>query len=569
MLVAAMWLSSRSVHEFHLEQTAENLEARAKLVRAHAGPLVTEGGFVRADSLCKLLGRSSQTRITIMLPSGDVVADSDDDPAGMQNHSDRPEFQEAMRGRAGRSVRFSATLRQNMMYVAVPLETDRGVSAVVRTSVALRSIDGALSRNYHGMALGVLILAMAAAAVSYALSRRMTKPLEELTRGAERFAEGDFRSPLPVADSEETAGLAGALNTMAARLDERLATLIRQRNELEAVLASMVESVLAVDTNERVISLNHATEELFGIEASNANGRPLQEVVRNPELQRLVASTLSSDRAVEGEINVYGDEERTLQAEGTVLRDAAGEKIGALLVLYDVTALRRLERVRRDFVANVTHELRTPITTIKGFVETLLSGAIENEQDARRFLDIIAKHTERLDSIIEDLLALSRFEQDVEKAEIVLENRRVADVIQSAVETCRPMARSRSIELRSGGDRDVECRMNARLLEQAVVNLVDNAIKYSDPGGSVDVAVARAGNEIVISVEDRGCGIETRHLPRLFERFYRTDRARSRELGGTGLGLAIVKHIALVHGGRVGVESELGRGSVFSIYLPA
>jgi two-component system phosphate regulon sensor histidine kinase PhoR len=216
----------------------------------------------------------------------------------------------------------------------------------------------------------------------------------------------------------------------------------------------------------------------------------------------------------------------------------------------------------------VSHELRTPITTIKGFVETLRSGAIANEEDARRFLGIIAKHTERLDSIIEDLLALSRLEQDAEKTEIVLERRRIADVVQSALEVCRPVARSRDIELRAGGDRDVEGPVNARLLEQAIVNLVDNAIKYSEPGSAVDVTIDRAGPEIVISVEDRGCGIERRHLPRLFERFYRTDRARSRELGGTGLGLAIVKHIALIHGGRVDVKSDPGVGSVFSIYLP-
>ncbi len=568
-LVAVTWLSSRSIRRFHLEKTAENLEARAKLVRVHAAAPIAAGAFADVDSLCKLLGRASRTRITLILPSGVVVGDSDENPAEMQDHSDRPEFQDALLGRTGRSVRFSATLRRNLMYVAVPLETPRGVTGVVRTAVPLRSIDDALEGTYRDLAVEVLILAIAAAVVSLALSRRITKPLEELKRGAERFASGDFRAPLPVADSEETVGLVGALNSMAARLDERLGTLIQQRNEREAVLASMVESVLAIDADERVINLNHATEELFGIEAKSAEGRPLQEVIRNPELQRLAASTLSSDRPVEGEIAIYGDEERILQGQGTVLRDARGEKIGALLVLYDITRLRRLERVRRDFVANVSHELRTPITTIKGFVETLLAGAIENEQDARRFLGIIAKHTERLDSIIEDLLALSRLEQEAEKAEIVLEKRRVTDVIQSAVEVCRPMARSRNVELRAGGDRDVECPVNARLLEQAIVNLLDNAIKYSDPGSAVDVAVSRADSEVVITVEDRGCGIEKRHLPRLFERFYRTDRARSRELGGTGLGLAIVKHIALVHGGRVEVESEPGRGSVFSIRLTA
>ena len=251
------------------------------------------------------------------------------------------------------------------------------------------------------------------------------------------------------------------------------------------------------------------------------------------------------------------------------MKDAAGLKIGVLLVLYDITRLRRLERVRRDFVANVSHELKTPITAIKGFVETLAGGAMENPQDAARFLKIIEKHVERLDSIIEDLLTLSRLEQETERSEVVLEKRPLGDVLLAAVEVCRPIARSRNIEIRVRAEERVVCEISTRLLEQAVVNLIDNAIKYSDSGSSIDVTLRRAQFEAVISVEDRGCGIERQHLPRLFERFYRTDRARSRDLGGTGLGLAIVKHIALVHRGRVAVESEPGEGSVFSIYLPA
>ena len=569
MLVAVMWLSSRSVREFHHDQTARDLEARAKLIRNQLMEPVAREDFAQVDSLCKLLGRSSRTRITVILPSGAVVADSDEDPAKMMDHSDRPEFKDVITGKTGRTIRFSTTMRENMMYVAVPVELEGRVGAVVRTAMPLSAVDRALGRIERGIALGVLVLALVAAILGYLVSRRITRPLEQLRQRAEKFAEGDFRTPLPAADSEELSGLVGALNTMAARLDDRLGELIRQRNEQEAVLASMVESVLAIDAGERIISLNHAAQALFNTDSRKAQGRPLQEVIRNPELQRLAASTLASDRPVEGEIAIYGDEERVLQAEGTVLRDARGEKIGGLLVLYDITKIRRLERVRRDFVANVSHELKTPVTAIKGFVETLLGGAMQNREDAKRFLEIIAKHTERLDSIIEDLLALSRLEQDSEEAEIVLEKRRIADVILSATEICRPMARSRNIEIRVKGDRTIECEVNARLLEQAIVNLIDNAIKYSDPGSAVDVAARRVDSEVVISVEDRGCGVEKRHLPRLFERFYRTDRARSRELGGTGLGLAIVRHIALAHGGRVGVESELGKGSVFSIHLRA
>ncbi len=569
MLAAVMWYTSRSIHQFYFNVAAEDLEARVKLVTPDIAARLAVDDYAGADSICKVLGRPSRTRITVVLGSGLVVGDSEEDPAAMQNHSGRPEVAAALGGNPGRAVRYSSTLGHKMMYVALPLESDGGVAAVVRAAVPLRSVDRALGGVYRHIVIGVLVLAVAAAIASFVISRRIARPLEELKTGAERYAEGDFQAALPVADSEEVGALVNALKKMAARLDERLAKVVQQRNEQETILASMVESVVAVDTNEKVIGLNHAAADLFGIDAAKAHGKPLPEVIRNPEIQTLAAGTLSSDRPVEGEITMYGTEERVLQAHGTALKDAAGRKIGVLLVLYDITRLRRLERVRRDFVANVSHELKTPITAIKGFVETLSGGALDKKEDAARFLSIIEKHAERLDSIIEDLLTLSRLEQETESAETVLEKKPVGDVLISAVEVCRPMARSRNIEIRLNADERVVCDINTRLLEQAVINLIDNAIKYSDPGSAIEVSLRRAGAEAVVSVTDRGCGIERQHLPRLFERFYRTDRARSRDLGGTGLGLAIVKHIALVHRGRVGVESEPGEGSVFFIYLPA
>jgi two-component system phosphate regulon sensor histidine kinase PhoR len=568
MLAAVMWYSSRSIHEFYFNVTADDLEARVKLVTPDIGLRLAANDYAGADSICKALGRSSRTRITVVLYSGRVVGDSEEEPAQMENHADRPEIAGAKGGGSERAVRFSSTLRQKMMYVALPLPAETGVEAVVRAAVPLRSVDRALGGVYRQIVFGVLVLAVVAAAASFVISRRIAKPLEELKTGAERYAEGDFQAALPAADSEEIGALVNALKKMASRLDERLAKVVQQRAEQEIILASMVESVVAVDTDERVIGLNRAAAELFGVDEAKAHGKPLPELIRNPEIQTLAAAALASDRPVEGEITIYGAEERVLQAHGTALKDAADRKIGVLLVLYDITRLRRLERVRRDFVANVSHELKTPITAIKGFVETLSGGAIDDKEAAARFLKIVEKHVERLDSIIEDLLILSRLEQETESAEAVLEKKPVGDVLISAIEVCRPMARSRGVEIRLDAGERVVCDINTRLLEQAVVNLIDNAIKYSDSGSAVDVSLRREGLEAAISVEDRGCGIERQHLPRLFERFYRTDRARSRDLGGTGLGLAIVKHIALVHRGRVGVQSEPGEGSVFSIYLP-
>jgi two-component system phosphate regulon sensor histidine kinase PhoR len=325
----------------------------------------------------------------------------------------------------------------------------------------------------------------------------------------------------------------------------------------------MVEGVLAVDSRQHVLSVNQAAARMFEVDAGEAPGRHLTEAVRNPELHRLVADVLAERKSVAGQIVLYQEKERFLHVQGTVLRGADARPIGALVVLHDVTPIKRLEDVRRDFVANVSHELKTPITSIKGYVETLLDGALDHPDDAQRFLRVVAAQADRLSAIIDDLLALSEIEKEAEEAPIELRRGPIQPVLQSAIEASGPQAARQEVRFELACDDGLEARINAPLLEQAVVNLVDNACKYSPRGGTVRIEAARdeKENEIVIQVRDHGCGIERRHLPRIFERFYRVDKARSREQGGTGLGLAIVKHIALAHGGRATVESTPGQGS--------
>ena len=295
----------------------------------------------------------------------------------------------------------------------------------------------------------------------------------------------------------------------------------------------------------------------------------MQEIIRNSDLRRLAELALASEQSVEDDIVLRGHQDRILQVCGTSLRDLKGRSIGAVLVLHDVTHYRHLENVRRDFVANVSHELKTPIASIKGFVETLLDGASENPEDAKRFLRIVAKQADRLNQIIEDLLSLSKIEQSEEQANLPLEEAGIKDILDAAVNDCLAPAAERRIRINVSCDTDLLANINARLLEQAVVNLLDNAIKYSEPGEEVLITARALANEVLISVTDHGCGIDRDHLPRLFERFYRADKARSRKLGGTGLGLAIVKHIVQAHRGRVSVQSTPGKGSTFTIHLPA
>ena len=335
----------------------------------------------------------------------------------------------------------------------------------------------------------------------------------------------------------------------------------------------MIEGVLAIDARQRIVSINRAAADLLGLTPETAIHRPLQEAVRNPDLRRFALRAIDCREPVEDDLLLRGARDRTIRVRGTALRDLSGEG-GAVIVLNDVTDIQHLENVRRDFVANVSHELKTPIASIKGFVETLLDGAADDPADTRRFLDIVARQADRLESIIEDLLALSRIEQSEEAGNLPLEPARIADVLAAVTAECQPRAAERSIRLEVACDESLMADVNAPLLEQAAINLVDNAIKYSDPGKTVWISAELEapsdpdGRAMIIAVRDEGCGIESEHLPRLFERFYRVDPARSRKLGGTGLGLSIVKHIVQAHGGTIGVESRPGVGSRFTIRLP-
>ncbi len=442
--------------------------------------------------------------------------------------------------------------------------------AVVAAAVPLALLGRNWSEVLMSAAASAAAAAAAAALVDWRIARRVGRVLRRTRKMLERYAQGDLAHKLPTPDPEELADLVEAVNRVGAQLDNRIRELVRQRNEREAVLASMVEGVLAVDREERVISLNHAGGELIGAEVEHSLGRSLQEVVRNPTLQRLVSGILDRQESAADEIELsLGDGgRRTLHAQGSVLYDAGDIPVGALVVLHDVTAIKRLENVRRDFVANVSHELKTPVTSIKGFVETLLDGALDDPADARRFLRIVAAQADRLNAIIEDLLTLSRVEQGAEKMEIVLEPGRLGDVLRAAIQICQHKADQKQIRLELACAEGLEARMNPVLLGQAIANLIDNAIKYSPEGQTVRVEALRSPTELEIRVQDRGCGIGREHLPRIFERFYRVDKARSRELGGTGLGLAIVKHVVQAHGGRTTVRSAVGEGSTFCIHLP-
>ncbi|MFH1115288.1 MAG: ATP-binding protein [Pseudomonadota bacterium] len=568
-MAAMTWYAARVLTEHTRVKALSELRAQAYLVEKIVGNRLTDTHSPPLDALLKDLAPKTSSRITLLAPTGTVIADSHEDPARMVNHALRPEVKEAGNGKVGTSTRYSYTLNTELAYLALPVLRDGRIVGIVRIAEPISKLTASLMPIYREFLAASFIIVLLAAAFSLYLAHRINKPIAELQRGAVRFAAGDLSYRLELPPSEEFRALARAMNSMASQLHSRIHTITQQRNELEAVLTGMVEAVIVVDTSERILRTNRAAEALFHISHENVKNRSVQEAIRNTDVNRFVADALASESHIERDIVIVGDSDRFLQAHGARLKDAQGNSIGALVVLNDVTRLRALQKIRRDFVANVSHELKTPITSIKGFLETLEEGAIDDAVNARHFLTIIMRHTDRLISIIEDLLSLSRIEQDTEKGGIVLEEVPIRDVMDSVDKEVGRRAGYRSIKLDYEVDGSLVARINPMLLEQAIVNLVDNALKYSEPDSTVRIVSEKNGSEVVISVKDQGCGIPKEHLTRIFERFYRVDKARSRKVGGTGLGLAIVKHIANAHGGRVDVESSPGKGSTFSIHLPA
>lgn len=569
-LVLVLALGSSIMREFYLEQVAGDLNARASLLlREIQRPLAT-GEWNTIDAICKAQGEISGTRFTVILPDGKVVGDSHEEPARMENHLDRPEIQKALAGQEGHKIGYSPTLKQDFIYLAVPVTREGKTQAAVRSSLSLslinKAVDALQKRVVAWMALVVFVIVIASAWIA----RNISHPLEEMRRSAERFAEGDLKVRLPVPNSMEMAALAQTLNKAAAQLDERIDAITAQHNEQEAMLASMVEGVLAVDTDGRIINTNQAFARFLETETPSVRGRMVHEVLRKADFLKFVDATLASDTILDDHLVIHEEGgDRYFRACGTALHGGEGKRIGSLVVLHDVTAIHRLENVRRDFVANVSHELRTPITSIKGFVETLLDGAMEDRENANRFLHIILRQSERLNAIITDLLSLSRIERESEHHQIQLDDGPLQPVVEAAIEMCATKAREKDISIHLQCPETVKAWINSHLLEQAVTNLIDNAIKYSPEGGEIKMDVRSEHGGHLIEVQDSGCGIESKHLDRLFERFYRVDKARSRELGGTGLGLAIVKHIAKAHHGSVSVSSQVEEGSTFRILLPA
>jgi len=561
-------LVSQRIERDTLEEIARSLETKAILLKESAIRYLEQPSVTSFQDHIRVLGANVNTRLTVIRADGVVVADSEREPGSMDNHANRPEVLAARSHGIGTATRFSNTLQVKMMYVALPLWSGDELVGYIRTAYPLSTIDDRLRHIRVAVVFAAGLSATAALLIGFLLARHFVKPLTAMTAVAESMSCGNYDQRLPTSRNDEIGKLGKALNQMAESCREQMETINTDRNKLAVILSGMTEGVVAVNEDERVVHLNEAAERLLNVSQKESVGKPIWKVTRVQEVSETLRAALHDKTEKQRNLQVATREHnRFIEMHASPLYDGQGERVGAVAVLRDVTELHRLETVRREFVANASHELKTPITAIRGLVETLIDDKEMAQPKRERFLAKIKKQSLRLSSIVTDLLTLSRLESESnEMKKVALDLR---EVILASAKAFTAMGEDRGIMMETQvPNASVEVLGDEDALCQAVSNLLDNAIKYTPEGGRVWARLYLQGTDAVIEVQDTGIGIEPKEHERIFERFYRVDKARSRELGGTGLGLSIVKHIVASHGGHVTVDSTPGSGSTFRVFLP-
>ncbi len=508
---------------------------------------------------------ASGVRVTVIASDGKVLGDSQSNIQTMENHADRPEIRDAFAKGDGQSSRHSVSVDKNLLYYAVRYSVSGGPPVVFRFALPQQAVDQELWEFRRRLWLASLVMLFVTGIASLLISQSFSGRVERLEKFSLRVAEGDFRPIEADRTGDGLEALAVSLNATAARLDRTIRTLTEERNLSSAILGSMVEGVAVVNSSERLLFANTGFAEILGLDVPPQSGSALVEVVRQTELLEAVRAVVQGEPRVETEI-VTGTLRQHFFA-ATVASVRAADTLGAVIVLHDITELRKLERVRRDFVANVSHEFKTPLTAIQGFAETLLGGAIDDPQNRLRFLEIILEHSRRLARLTDDLLKLSKM--DADKLELEIRRLSVAQFVESCIETTQRTAAEKDLRVSVNLQQPLpDIAADRRRLAEVLQNLLDNAMQYTPAGGQIMVGASANGAEVTITVSDTGIGIPQADQSRIFERFYRVDVARSREVGGTGLGLSISKHLVEAHGGRIWVESEVGQGSQFHFTVP-
>ena len=551
-----------------LDRIRGDLLERLSLV-AHAAAGQTDLDPARWEPLTEELGRRANGRVTFIDADGVVLADSQVPLAGLpqlENHRDRPEVAAALAGGTGTATRSSATVHERLMYAAIPLTLPRGARGVARLAVPLGEVDAALRELRHTLWAALGLALIVAVVLSSAAAQMLSRALGRMIEAAQRMASGDLEVRTRPSGTDEIAELGRALDAMAGNLASTLTALRTERDLLGVILESMQEGVLVLDQEGRMLLVNPALRATFSLRP-DAEGRAALELIRNAELQSILERARKGPGSVTGEIEITGPKPRRLLVHAASLPALNARPQGTLAVFVDVSEIRRLETLRKDFVANVSHELRTPITAVRSAVDTLRLTLERDPGASDRFVDIIDRNAQRLGALVEDLLDLSRIESKEYRPDVAPVSLRA--VSEQVLSLLRPRVDEKFFDVANEIPLDLPpARADRKAVEQVFTNLLDNAIKYCGPGTSVYLRAQRTGNALRVEIADAGPGIEPRHLPRLFERFYRVDSGRSRDMGGTGLGLSIVKHLVEAMNGTIGVDSIPGRGATFWFTLP-
>jgi len=559
----------KNLEENSLQNIQASLIAQAKLIEVQiTAKSLKQEDVASLEKLVKVLSPKTKCRITIINTKGKVLADSEkseEDVLRMENHLYRLEVKTALGGSIGADTRYSSTLKIDMLYVALPIKEGNTTLGVLRLAVTLESVQKTLFAIRKTVLLGLLFALGLAFVLGSLMARIAIKPINRMIQVSRKFSEGDFSRRILQPSRDEIGELAVALNKMAQDIENKIKEIKTQNQKLSAIFNSMIEGVIVIAKTGYIVSINSTIEKIFGVTKDIVEGKVFLEAIRNNDIAEIINAVLKKGELLSKEITLIYPVHRIFEVSAAPIFDNDAIA-GCLVVIHDITEIRRLETVRSDFVANVSHELKTPLTSIKGFVETLLEGALDDKENNRNFLKIIQDHAERLNNLVEDLLSLSH----LESKEITLnkKNFNLKQQLEDVISGFTSQLKKKNIELKNELPVNIFVAADKDRIEHVFINLLDNAIKFNKERGSIRIYFQEIKGGIKIIVEDSGVGIPEKDIPRIFERFYRVDKARSRELGGTGLGLSIVKHIIELHNGSVGVESTEGFGSKFWFILP-
>jgi len=555
LFVSILLFAFHTIKNHYIDTLAYNLEKLGIALEPRIIPFLETQRYEELDSLVKKLGGKIDVRITIVDREGLVLADSEKDPQKMENHRDRPEIREAFRGETGKSMRYSITMKENMLYVALPIEKDGKIVGVLRESLFLKQIHNLLNKLKTRVFFISLFIVIFSVLGALFISRTLCLPIKKLSKASETLASGNFDVRVFLKNRDELRELADNFNYMAEKINETFTDLNLQKEELRNIISSIQEGLMVIEKSSRITRVNESIKKI--IHAEEIEGKLYWEILtlKSVKLSDLIKKAMEMKMSIKEEVEI--DDKIYLCGITYVV---AKDEI--IVILYDITELKKYEKMKRDFVANVSHELRTPLTAIYGYLETLEEDAKDIQKD---YVQIIKKHTQRLTNIVQDLLILSELEQ---KRKIEFEYVKLKKIVENVLTIYERKAIEKGLKLKLTIEDNIDkIKGDSFQLEQLLINLIDNAIKYTEKD-CIEILASKEKDFIKLEVRDTGIGIPEKDLPRIFERFYVVDKSRSRKLGGTGLGLSIVKHIVMLHNGKIDVKSTQGKGTIFTIWLP-